>query len=332
MRSLCALLIKANCGKLRRRTRGSASGSRQSLKLWGRANRGRLSCIQAGLTQLRNQSRPPNTYSESSGLRSAVDHPRAVEGQSFSTSTRSSAARRRALHSRGLPLASRAFGSARIATVAVLLPLAVPIAAGASPRTPELWSLRGLAASQPRAGVAHAYDATQCAANPHRRASAALTLRYTQPEGPVRLRLRQRQSSWRVHRRSAVRHRRDARYGRADWRPCRDRYLRHGQRRAASLFSWWLPKPARGRSGHPMVPRRCARAAGHDGAAVEQGRSAGRGTDQAKFAKLEAVGCPRAHDAIRTVLRFADTSEDSILLGSLESKRIHYGRAVARGK
>jgi hypothetical protein len=81
-----------------------------------------------------------------------------------------------------------------------------------------------------------------------------------------------------------------------------------------------------------MVPRRCARAAGHDGAAVEQGRSAGRGTDQAIFAKLEAVGCPRAHDAIRTVLRFADTSEDSILLGSLESKRIHYGRAVARGK
>ena len=60
-----------------------------------------------------------------------------------------------------------------------------------------------------------------------------------------------------------------------------------------------------------MVPRRCARAAGHDGAAVEQGRSAGRGTDQAIFAKLEAVGCPRAHDAIRTVLRFADTSEDS---------------------
>ena len=79
-----------------------------------------------------------------------------------------------------------------------------------------------------------------------------------------------------------------------------------------------------------MVPRRCARAAGHDGAAVEQGRSAGRGTDQAKFAKLEAVGCPRAHDAIRTVLRFADTSEDSILLGSLECKRIHYGRAVAQ--
>ena len=141
------------------------------------------------------------------------------------------------------------------------------------------------------------------------------------------VRFRQRQSSWRVHRRSAVRHRRDARYGRADWRPCRDRYLRHGQRRAASLFSWWLPKPARGRSGHPMVPRHCARAA-----AVEQGRGAGRGIDQAKFAKLEAVGCPRAHDAIRTVLRFADTSEDSILLGSLESKRIHYGRAVARGK
>ena len=75
------------------------------------ARRGRSSRIQAGLPRLRNQSRPPNT------------------------------ARRRASHSRGLPLASRAFGSARIATVAVLLPLAVPIAAGASPAATRCMSL-----------------------------------------------------------------------------------------------------------------------------------------------------------------------------------------------
>ena len=75
------------------------------------AHRGRSSRLRAGLPQLRNRSRPPNT------------------------------ARRRASHSRGLPLASRAFGSARIATVAVLLPLAVPIAAGASPAATRCMSL-----------------------------------------------------------------------------------------------------------------------------------------------------------------------------------------------